>query len=288
MSHKEGQIAKRILALQNEDGTWGNEFHSLAAPTAKKPLTTEQALRRLKILGFTIEDEAIRKAVDCMVSCLRGERKIDNYWEKNRDWNLYTKLMLSTWVKIYEPDNEVALNFARQWANIMERAFQSGVYDNEQFQTAYQEEFYQGKNYQREKGVKEIGFVSFYPINLLQGLLTKETESHMLDYVIHYSTGIYYIYGKPLNQLPEVFQSIDTSRYLAAIDILSGYEQARGKLDFAVEWLEKNMGETGGWDLGPKARDNIYFPLSDSWRTVEIRKADYTEKILSIMQRIKQ
>lgn len=265
MSHKEGQIAKRILALQNEDGTWGNEFHSLAAPTGKKPLTTEQALRRLKILGFTIQDEAIRKAVDCMVSCLRGERKIDNYWEKTLDWNLYTKLMLSAWVKIYEPDNEVALNFARQWANIMER-----------------------KNHQREKGVKEIGFVSFYPINLVQGLLTKETESHMLDYVIHYSTGIYYIYGKPLNQLPDVFQSIDTSRYLAAIDILSGYEQTREKLDFVVEWLEKNMDETGGWDLGPKARDNIYFPLSDSWRTVEIRKADYTEKILSIMQRIKQ
>lgn len=88
--------------------------------------------------------------------------------------------------------------------------------------------------------------------------------------------------------MPDVFQSIDTSRYFAAIDILSGYEQTREKLDFVVEWLEKNMDETGGWDLGPKVRDNIYFPLSDSWRTVEIRKADYTEKILSIMQRIKQ
>ena len=277
VSHKEGQIAKRIIELQNEDGTWGNEFHSLAVPTGKKPLTTEQALRRLKILGFTVEDEPIRKAVDCMVSCLRGERKIDNYWEKTHDWNLYTKLMLSTWVKIFEPDNEVALSFARRWANIIEMAFQSGIYDNEQFQIAYQEEFYQ-----RAKGPREVGFVSFYPINLLQGLLTKETESRMLDYVINYSKGIYYIYGKPLNQLPEVFQSLETSRYLAAVDILSGFELARGKLNFVVEWLEKNMDETGGWDLGAKAKDNVYFPLSDSWRKVETRKTDYTEKISAI------
>lgn len=62
VSHKEGQIAKRIIELQNEDGTW---------------------------------------------------------------------------VKIYEPDNEVALSFARQWANIIEMAFQSGIYDNEQFQNTY-------------------------------------------------------------------------------------------------------------------------------------------------------
>ncbi|MDE5865412.1 MAG: hypothetical protein K2H31_02260, partial [Lachnospiraceae bacterium] len=146
---------------------------------------------------------------------------------------------------------------------------------------AYQEEFYQ-----RAKGPREVDFVSFYPINLLQGTLTKETESRMLDYVINYSKGIYYIYEKPLNRLPEVFRSIETSRYLAAIDILSGYELAGEKLNFVVEWLEKNMDETGGWDLGTKAKDNVYFPLSDSWRKAEIRKADYTEKILSIIQRI--
>ena len=88
---------------QNGDGTWGNEFHSLSVPNNKKPLTTEQALRSLKHLGFTIDDEPIRKAVDCMVACLNGERRIDNYREKTRDWDLFTKLMLSTWVKIFDP-----------------------------------------------------------------------------------------------------------------------------------------------------------------------------------------
>ena len=65
MAHKTGKIAEQIIALQNNDGTWGNEFHSLSVPNNKKPLTTEQALRRLKLLGFTINDEPIRKSVDC-------------------------------------------------------------------------------------------------------------------------------------------------------------------------------------------------------------------------------
>jgi len=281
MDYKHGKIAESILALQNEDGTWGNMFHSLAAPNNKTPLTTEQALRRLKGLGFTLEDEPIRKAVGCMVSCLRGERRIDDYWEKTQDWNLVTKMMLSTWVKIFDPGNEIALSFAKRWANIIEKAFSGGAYDDERLQRAYQQEFYQ-----REKGTGKVEFVTFYQMNLLQGILTKETESCMLDYVLRHAKGIYYIYGKRLNELPEVFASIETSHYLAAIDILAGYRLAKGKLDFVVEWLEKNKGESGQWDLGSKAKDNVYFPLSDSWRTVEARKTDCTDKIDAIMRRL--
>lgn len=282
MDYKNGKIAQQIIGQQNEDGTWGCEFHSLAVPNNKLPLTTEQALRRLKMLGFTIQDEPIRKAVDCMTSCLRGERKIDNYWEKTIDWELYTKLMLSTWVRIFEPNNEIALNFAKHWANIIETAFESGTYNNEAFQAAYMYEFYQ-----KTKGAREVDFVTFYQINLLQGLLSEETECHMLDYVLSHDKGIYYIYYKPIKELPKDFESIETSRYLSAVEILSGYKLAKEKLGVVAEWLENNKDENGQWDLGAKARDNLYFPLSDSWRTVENRKADCTYKISSILQRLK-
>ena len=47
---------------------------------------------------------------------------------------------------------------------------------------------------------------------------------------------------------------------------------AKEKLDFVVKWLKSNQDENGQWDLGVKANDNIYFPLSDSWRKAEIRK----------------
>lgn len=281
MDYRNGKNAQQILELQKADGTWGNEFHSFAMPNSRNPLTTEQALRRLQLLGFTIEDAPIRKALDCLSTCLRGERRIDDYWEKTMDWDLFTKLMLSTWIKIFEPDNELALSFGRKWANVIEKTFDSGTYDCKVFEEVYQQEFYQ-----KAKGPRVTDFVTFYQINLLQGLLSKETERRMLDYVINHEGGIYYIYGKPIREVPQVFASLETSRYLAAIEILAGYETAGEKLQFVVEWLEKNKDENGQWDLGPKVKDKVYFPLSDSWRTAEARKADCTEKIERILQRI--
>ena len=56
---------------------------------------------------------------------LKGERKIDNYREKSRDWDLFTKLMLSSWVRIFDPQNEVALENARYFANQIEDEFKA-------------------------------------------------------------------------------------------------------------------------------------------------------------------
>jgi hypothetical protein len=47
---------QEILELQQGDGSWGY-FHSLSQPVKQKPITTEQALRRLRILGLTAADE---------------------------------------------------------------------------------------------------------------------------------------------------------------------------------------------------------------------------------------
>lgn len=281
MDYKNGGFAKEIIALQNADGTWGHMFHSLALPNKRYPLTTEQALRRLRILGFTIEDASIRKAVDCMISCLRGERKIDDYWEKTHNWELFTKLMLSAWIKIFEPDNEEVFQFSKHWANIIERAFKSGEYNHECYLDAYTCEFSS-----RPKGARELDFVDFYHINLLQGVLSEKTEKLLLDYILARENGIYYVYDKSLNRLPDVFASKETSRYLAAIEMLSEYQFAKEKLGFVVEWLENNRDENGQWDLGLKAKDNIYFPLSDSWREPEYRKADCTFRINKLLLKL--
>lgn len=281
-NYKNGKQAEGILDLQHQDGTWGEMFHSFAQPNGKTPLTTEQALRRLKALGFTVENEPIRRIVDCMVSCLKGERRIDNYWEKGYDWDLFTRMMLSAWVRIFEPNNEVALIFARQWAKIIEAAFAEGSYNQEAYSKAFAQEF--AKN---QTPLKEIGFTIFYPMNLLQGVLKEETERRMLDYVLASPGGIYYIYAKTLKQLPKEFASKETSYYLAAIEILAGYNTAKEKLGFVVDWLESNRDENGQWDLGAKAKDNVYFPLSDSWRKAEDRRADCTARIERLIHLLK-
>ncbi len=281
-NHIIGKQAQEILAMQHPDGTWGNMFHSFAQPNGKNPLTTEQALRRLKVLGFTIEDEPIRKIVDCMVSCLKGERTIDNYRESGYDWDLFSRMMLSAWVRIFEPANEVALAHAKQWGKVIEVAFADGKYNPAAYSDAFAAEFAK-----KHTPIKEIGFTIFYPMNLLQGVLPEETERNMLDYVLASSSGIYYIYAKQLNKLPAVFASKETSYYLAAIEILVGYKTAKEKLAFVVDWLNANCDENGQWDLGPKAKDNIYFPLSDSWRKAEERRADCTERMERLLGRLK-
>ncbi len=282
MNYKNGKASHEILNMQKADGTWGNSFHSLALPSSRYPLTTEQALRRLKILGFTIEDEPIQRSVNCMVSCLRGERKIDDYFEKGHDWELFTKLMLSTWIRQFEPQNEEAVLFAEHWANIIEQAFVSGRYEHGAYLEAYKNEF--GSI---PKGGREIDFVDFYHLNLIQGMLSEKTEEYLLDYVINKSDGIYYIYSKPIYQVPAIFDSIETSRYLSAIEILCGFSKAKDCLKFVIPWLEQNRDISGQWDLGTKVKDGIYFPLSDSWRKEEDRKADCTYKIESIIKKFR-
>lgn len=282
MGYKNTKSAQDILKLQKEDGTWGNQFHSLALPSSKYPIATEQALRRLKILGFTMEDEPIQRSVNCMVSCLRGERKIDDYSEKGHDWYLFTKLMLATWIREFDPDNEEAVTFAKHWANIIEQAFLRGRYEHGTYMEAYKNEF--GSI---PKGGREIDFVDFYHLNLIQGMLSEKTEECLLEYVINKSNGIYYIYSKPIYQVPAVFDSIETSRYLSAIEILCGFSKAKDFLKFVIPWLEQNRDTNGQWDLGTRVKDGIYFPLSDSWRKEEDRKADCTYRIESINNKLR-
>ncbi len=82
--------AMEILDLQNEDGSWGY-FHSLSKP-GKNPITTEQALRRLYILGYDIKDDSVKKCVSYMTDCLLGKKQILDRREKLHDWDIFSEL----------------------------------------------------------------------------------------------------------------------------------------------------------------------------------------------------
>lgn len=279
--YKNGKWASEIISLQNPDGTWGDMFHSMCPPNRRCPLTTEQALRRLKILGFTVKDVPIQKAVACITACLRGKRKIDDYSEKSHDWDLFTKLMLSAWTRIFEPNNDIALSFAKRWANVISKAFESGTYNDTAYTKAYILEFRS-----KPRGGRERDFVDFYHLNLLKSILPYDIEVSMLDYVMSKPDGIYYIYDKPITIPPRIFKSKETSRYLEAVEILSEYKSAKDRLGFAVDWLENNKDENGQWDLGAQAKDNMHFPLSDSWRKSSDRIKDCTYRIEKIIANI--
>lgn len=278
--HKDGKWARQILSLQQPDGSWGY-FHSLSEPR-KHPMTTEQALRRLRRLGYTMEDECIQRAVQYMTRCLTGADAIPDPREKLHNWDIFTALILSTWIRLFTKDAAPANQMADRWAEIITHAFSSGQYDHNQYVSAYQ----------RIHGLKPgggrlIDFVNFYPIALLPGLLDQQTEHAFLEYVLHKEGGMYYIYESRLDILPESFESKQASRYLAAIELLSEYPLAGKHLEFVVDWLNEHRNERGCWDMGPNANDKIYLPLSDSWRKVDIREADCTERVCALLARIR-
>lgn len=272
--HKNGKWAKQIISLQQEDGKWGT-FHSLSQ-FYNSSITTEQALNRLERLGCTIEDDCIRKAVSYMNDCLTGKSSLPDRREKVHDWDVFTSLILSTWIRRFTDDNPNANKVARQWADIVSAAFVNGNYDHEEYVTAY-------RDILKPNGGRLINFMNFYPISLLRDCLDKETEAAVVDYIIHQDSGIYYIYDRRIADLPLVFQSRETSRYLAAIELLSKYKHAKYKLSYVLNWLNENKNESGRWDMGRTVKDNVYFPLSDNWRKQEAREADCTERIMRLI-----
>ncbi len=280
MTHKTGKWAMQILNCRNEDGMWGN-FHTLSKPVPGKAITSEQAIRRLRVLGYTKEDAPIRFVIEQMCQCVTGERKIDEYSEKTHDWPLFERLMLSAWIRLFDPENEIALSVANHWAAIAEGAFQSGAYRREDDMAAFAAQF--GR---RPKSGFETGFGMFYHAALLHGVLSEQTERRILEYWLTRPEGMYYIYEKPLCTPPEVFASRETSAWLGALEVLAEYRFAGEYMQFAAECLLANRSETGTWDLGSAAKDGVYLPLSDSWRTPVLRVADCTERIVKLLGRI--
>ena len=278
--HKSGKWARQILALQDGEGKWGC-FHSLSGSYGE-PLTTEQSLRRLQRLGYTIEDGCIQRAVGYMEDCLVGRKAIPDRREKVQDWDVFTALMLAAWIRRFTADCPAANAVAKKWAGVITGAFDGGGYCHDRYMRAYRDTLGTGP-----KGGRLIDFVNFYPLSLVSGCLDAGTEKRMAEYVLGHEEGIYYIYEKRLRELPPEFASREASRYLAAMELLAAYPGARPLLGFVAEWLKENRGDGGKWDLGSKANDKVYFPLSDDWRRRETREADCTERIGALLEKLR-
>ena len=244
-------------------------------------MTTEQALRRLERLGFTIEDKPIQKAVSYMSECLSGRNSIPDRREKIHDWDVFTALILSTWIRRFTLDNAAANLTAGRWAAVITAAFENETFDRRAYETAYHEIL-------RPNGGRLLDPANFYPVSLLSGCLNKEVEEAFVDWLITQEDGIYYIYGSPITKLPEMFESKQASHYLGAVELLAEYSCAGEKLAYVADWLEANRKTSGKWDMGPAVKDHVYFPLSDDWRSRDSRENDCTERISQLMKKLRK
>ena len=273
--------AREIIGLQQPDGSWGC-FHTLSKPTKARPMTTEQALRRLRALGLTKDDAPIGRALDYMRDCLAGKRRPPDGREKVLNWDAFEAHMLAAWIRLFVPEDPLALPVARMWADMVTRAFESGAVDEAAYAQAYR-----ARIPALHQGERMIALSQFYMVNLLQGMLDAQTERRFVDYVLHCEQGIYYIYDARVADLPPVFASKQTNAYLTALEQLAGYACAGEKLGFAADWLLAYR-DGDGWDLSASVKDNIYFPVSDSWRKAEDRRRDCTVRIEKLLARLRR
>jgi len=273
----EGKWAQRILNLQRPDGSWG-DFHTLSG-SRTGCMTTEQALRRLEILGYSIMDEPMARAVSYLEECLAHRRSIPDRPEKVQDWNVFTSLILSTWIRRFTHECAEAERIAQCWAEIITAGFANGILDLAASHAAYQHLF--GC---KPQGGRLSDFVCFYQISLVSDLLDAKIASTFAEHVLHRPDGVYYVYDKPLAVVPQCFASLQTVRYLNAIELLAPY--APSKLRFVREWLLEHQDEDGRWDLGAHAKDGISFPLSDDWRRSETRRMDCTQRVVRLLNKL--
>jgi hypothetical protein len=202
------------------------------------------------------------------------------FHEKLHNAGIFSDLILTANIMRFDRTNKAALPVAYKWLKIIEAAFIDGAYNHTRYTEAYEETFQTKLN---PKAGRLADFVCFYQLVLLCGGLTEKAELPMLNYVISHPTGIFYVYDNPLNILPEIFATKQTSRWLAAVELLSFYRSAYEKLSFVVEYLMKNQLSPGVWDLEQQAKDGIYFPVSDSWRKAEDRQHDCTARIQKLI-----
>lgn len=82
--HKDTKWAKQIISMQRKDGAWG-DFHTLSV-SSNSPITTEQALRRLERLGFTIVcDEVIHSSSKAFRHSILIKRFLHKWSHKSQD-----------------------------------------------------------------------------------------------------------------------------------------------------------------------------------------------------------
>jgi hypothetical protein len=272
-------MGEKIIDLQHNDGSWGY-FHTLSNPTSEQPMTTEQALRRLEILGFTSNDKPIKKALKYMHNCLTGKAPFPDREEKFPNWKIGKDFMLATWIRIFTENDNIANDIAQKWAEIINKAFSNNNYDHDIYRETYRKAF----------GIKTVheNIAIFYLVSIVTNLLDKKIEKAYFKHILENSKGIYYINDKKLTIVPEIFMGKETSRYLMAIELLAKFNnlECKKQLKYITKWLKENMTKNNEWDLGKESKDSIYFPLSDSWRMEENRLKDCTYRINKLLEEI--
>ena len=267
----------KITGLQFDDGSW-DTFHTLSSGS-KTGITTENAIRRLIILGLGKGDAPVEKAFAYLERYLKKETDYRDGKEKLTDWNEINELFTAAWMLEIDDESLIAGKIADRWAELISQCFSSGSFYFPNYAKAFERIF------DVKPGKRVWDIESFHLAAVMKGRLTADTEERFIDYMLTNDKGMYYVSGRDaLAKLPQNFQSRETSRFLYAHTVLSRYQSYKKKCAYVVDWLLENRVEDGMWDFGARANDGVFLPYSESWRNPLNRKIDSTLAVLKCLR----
>jgi len=272
---------RELADEQWEDGGWG-AFHSRSTRLKQKIASTEVGVERALALGLDASHPILQKASQYLLAIMQGKLAFPDYHEKNDRWQTGMRLFLASTLSLIQPGHPILDEDRRLWLEIARRTFQSGRYSAE--------DEIQAHAALTGATVKDSYLVlsNRYQLNILgsiPGLLPHPLELALLDWLWNRPDGIGYL-CVPLNRRPPVGKPGPFGRWLASLEMLSRLFPAW--VSFAqgsIEWLWAQRNEQGFWDFGPRPGSLSYFPLSDSWKTKQVRAFDWTTRILVLLRR---
>jgi hypothetical protein len=273
-----------LVDSQWDDGTWGR-FHTQDTSRKQPFPTTESAIAIALELGLDLHSAILQKVMPTILDYMDGKAVWPDPPEKHDNpqaWYVWVRHFSAAILALIDRYHVRLDGFWDLWAEAVQAAFQSGTYDRQREIVALNE-------LMQCRMKNPVPFHKRYPLLILSAThnrLPDDLERRMLEFVVHYPAGIYYVYGKDISVLPPLL-SRDFWPWFCAHRLLSRFRLWK---ELAVDGLNsiwEQRTPEGFWDFGSHIGRKPYtgFPLSESWRRPENRTIDCTTTVLGLLSK---
>jgi hypothetical protein len=273
------QFIQTLAQQQRPDGSWGR-FHSRNSKERHTILTTEIGVERALSLGLDHRHEILQRASDHICKVLNKTIPFPDPPEKNERWEIGTRLFAASTLSLITPAHPNLDRDRALWKEIANWTFQSGEYCEEDEIKAHLD--LTGVSMQNTYLI----ISGKYPLNILGStpkLLSSKTEEALLKWLWKRPTGIGYL-TVSLDRPPQTQNRVDP--WLASYELLArGFPGWVNIAQDSMRWLWDQRNSEGLWDFGSKPLSLANLPLSDTWQKKNDRIADWTTRVLCLMQK---
>lgn len=268
----------RLAKSQQEDGSWGR-FHTENTALAQDIPTTEYGVERAVALGLPRTHPILDRASLYIAGILEGSEEFPDPAETNDRWETGKRLFAASTLARIRPGDPALDEIWDTWHQIAQRTFASGDYSQWEESRAHYD--LTGASVANTYLVLN----SKYQLALLGARaqeLDPELEERLVRWVWGWHEGVGYMDGRPA--APPVDETGGADRWLAIHELLAAFPTWRAIAGDTIEWLWRQRGDDGLWDLGERSSVSRVLPLSESWRRRDARRHDWSTRILVLMR----